>query len=151
MKSLFPIHCLLDIESSGLSDHSYPIEIAWYKPNDNTYDSFLIAPAPSWTEWDDLAEELFHGISRLQLIEQGIEPQAAAVRLNRSLSGKRVFVDGFAWDSFWLKRLFDQAEMDCEFRLAPLTSEIPQYTRPHRALPDVMATFAAWKSFYERS
>ena len=149
MKDLSPqsvsIDCLLDIESSGLFESSYPIEIAWYKPNINLHDSFLIMPDPTWVDWDDLAEELYHGIPRAQLFEEGISPLAAATRLNQALTGLSVTVDGFDWDSFWLKRLYHAANLECEFQLISLNPPLPEYHRPHRALADVMATFDAWK------
>ena len=137
------IPCLLDIESSSLSAHSYPIEIAWYRPQQEDLDSFLIRPADFWTDWDDIAEEGIHQISRSELEANGITPVQAAKRLNQSLAGTVVFTDGFSWDRFWLEQLFSEANVACMFFLAPLTAELPDYHRPHRALPDVLATFQA--------
>ena len=141
-----PIQCLMDIEASSLSDESYPIEIAWYRPNHEDNDSFLIKPAETWTDWDPLSEELYHEIPRETLIREGITPYEAATRLNKSLKGMHVVADGYEWDSFWIQKLFNEAGVKFEFYFLPFydAEHLPEFYRPHRALPDVMATYAAY-------
>ena len=68
----------LDIEASGLGEHSFPIEIGWAIPFDKER-GFLIRPAPDWTYWSAIAEEVFHRISRDELLREGI-PADEAVR-----------------------------------------------------------------------
>jgi hypothetical protein len=97
----------LDIEASGLSDRSYPVEIAWNN-GDGKVSSFLInvALVPGWTHWDPNAEKL-HGISRKTLEEDGVDPDAACHVLLTELKGKTVYSDASEFDQFWLDRLFD--------------------------------------------
>jgi len=58
----------LDFEASLLSKHSYPIEIIWvFEWRSRT---FLIKPAPGWTDWSAEAEAI-HGISPEFLQREG--------------------------------------------------------------------------------
>ncbi|UZE94500.1 hypothetical protein [Alkalimarinus alittae] len=55
--SKLPKMIIFDVEASGLSDDSYPIEVAWQDSNDpECFDSFLINPNETWKHWDDYAE-----------------------------------------------------------------------------------------------
>ncbi len=63
----------LVFEASSLSDHSYPVEVAWVF-QDGRSESHLIRPATGWTDWDDEAEAI-HGITREKLASEG-EPHA---------------------------------------------------------------------------
>lgn len=148
--SLFPNHsvvtqfdAVLDIESSGLQPRGYPIEIAWVHPVRQQWDSFLIQPAPRWTHWCLHAENQ-HGIERDELEHGGICVKTAARRLNERLAGQTVVCDGFAYDRFWLHRLYEAAEMECSFVLAPMPMlPVPQ-DNVHRALGDAHALYQAW-------
>lgn len=97
--------CILDIEASGLSCKSYPIEIAW-KTEDGTSDSFLITPHERWTHWSEEAEKGFHHIPRETLFTDGISLQDACIRLNQALRGKTVYSDNAQFDNLWLDDLF---------------------------------------------
>jgi hypothetical protein len=97
----------LDVEASGLSDESYPIEVAWNN-EDGVVSSFLvkISLVPEWTHWDPNAEKL-HGITREMLEEGGIAPGAACNVLRTELRGMTVHSDSTMFDQFWLHRLFN--------------------------------------------
>ena len=134
------------ISSLRADEQSCPIEeIAWFRPNQNLSDTFLIKPAKAWVYWDEVSEFNYHGISQSELAEQGIDVHSASQRLNRSLSGINVTVDSYVFDTFWLKRLFDASNTEMAFAVVPMIADLPEYSRPHQALPDVMAQFEAWK------
>jgi hypothetical protein len=61
----------IDFEASSLNKDSYPVEVAWVF-EDGRSRSFLIRPAPGWTDWSAEAEAI-HGISRDQLDRDGVE------------------------------------------------------------------------------
>lgn len=110
--------CFIDFEASSLSDHSYPIEVAWSMP-DGSIESHLIKPAWDWTEWSEAAEKI-HGISRKQLQDKGEFAWIVAERMNERLSGiaKIIYCDAPAFDGFWLQRLFEHHRDEPAFRLA---------------------------------
>lgn len=140
----------LDFEASGLGPRSYPIEVAWRDGATGASDSFLISPAevPGWTDWDEMAQGI-HGIAREQLVADGIGVGKACWRLNRALEGRVVYCDALEFDLFWLRRLYDAAQMRPMFRLEGLESMlsgtrlqrfldvIATQQRRHRALDDV--------------
>ncbi|BFT31158.1 hypothetical protein D210916BOD24_23340 [Alteromonas sp. D210916BOD_24] len=112
----------LDIESSGFGDASYPIEVAWMSEQ-GLSDDFLIKPCADWLErgyWDDHAEHSVHGISKAQLLAEGIDTFSAVSRLNESLQGKLLFCDMLALDGEWLTTLFIQARVAPFFKLADI-------------------------------
>lgn len=80
-------------------------------------DAFLIRPSHDWTHWDKAAEAV-HGISREQLMEEGISVTESALRLDEMLGVETVFCDALEFDGFWLARLFKAAGMEASFRLA---------------------------------
>ncbi|WP_299182805.1 hypothetical protein [uncultured Neptuniibacter sp.] len=140
----------IDLEASGLSSHSYPIEIAWINDSTGEMDSFLINPdtAADWDFWDEHAEEM-HGIDRDDLVTQGEDIRVACKRLNRQLKDKVVVSDAFELDHFWMMRLFRAADLAPSFKLSGLEylldrEQIIQFgflakaqLRRHRALDDV--------------
>ena len=71
----------IDFEASGLSDKSYPIEVAW-SIYGGPIESYLISPAgiESWTDWDPVSEKV-HGISRSDLLANGLAPPLICHRL----------------------------------------------------------------------
>lgn len=152
----------LDIEASGLTDDSYPIEIGWAEPVPGfPSESFLVRPFVGWVHWDEVAAGV-HNIPREKLLHEGLDVITAAERINAALEGKRVHADSLVWDGFWLQRLFEAAGVAPAFRLhstqgrvAPLIKEVdddPQQARStflgiyhscehlypvtHRAAPD---------------
>lgn len=140
----------IDLEASGLALDSYPIEIAWACTETGRSDSFLINPAsvPSWTYWDEFAEEL-HGIEPELLQQDGISVKQACARLNQALKGEQVISDAYDYDSFWLRRLYRAAGVRPGFTLVGLDAVLSgeqriQYQfiartqfRRHRAMQDV--------------
>lgn len=145
----FPVICI-DIEASGLGPRSYPIEIAWKCSKTLRGDSFLINPdsAFNWTDWDVKAQQI-HGLSRDQLLVEGVSIQDACSRLNTALAGCAVYCDALEFDYFWIRRLFEAARMRPTFKLRGLESllkgeQLIQYglvaktqVRRHRAMDDV--------------
>jgi hypothetical protein len=154
----------LDFEASGLGTSSYPIEVAWCDAGSGEQDSFLIDPqsVPGWTHWDEVAEGI-HGLARGELQAQGVTAAAACWRLNRALEGKMVYCDALEFDHFWMRRLYDAAQMRPLFRLRGLEvllnaaqrqrflDAIECQDRNHRALDDVADLISALKYAYERS
>lgn len=110
----------IDVEASGLHHGSYPIEVGWcgldLQPN-----SFLIKPAPDWTEreWSGQAERI-HGIARSTCVRDGIDVWDAARRLNAALGDKVILSDAPEFDGKWLLRLFDACGVDPTFALRPI-------------------------------
>lgn len=139
-----------DLEASGLAAASYPIEVAWKCPESGDSDNFLINPdsVPAWEYWDEFAEEL-HGIDYERLQAEGISAAEACLRLNDALDGKTLISDALEFDSFWIRRLFDAAQVKRAFALCGLeqllsAEQLIQYHfiarsqfRRHRAMSDV--------------
>ncbi len=139
----------IDLEASGLSTDSYPIEIAWKNALTGEFDSFLINPdsAAGWDFWDEYAEEL-HGLDRDVLCLEGEDIYTACHRL-KLLAGKCVISDAVQFDHFWLSRLYAAADEEMPFQLIGLDELLDEkqliaYSvlakaqhRRHRALQDV--------------
>ncbi|MFW1677200.1 hypothetical protein ACFVYJ_05385 [Pontibacter sp. JAM-7] len=139
----------IDLEASGLSTDSYPIEVAWKNAITGQSDNFLINPesAADWDHWDEFAEEV-HGIDRELLCLDGVDIYTACEKL-RALAGKRVISDAVQFDHFWLSRLYAAAEETMPFRLVGLEEllnekQLVAYSvltkgqhRRHRAKQDV--------------
>jgi hypothetical protein len=107
---------IVDVEASGLHQHSYPIEIAWQdseKPE--SFDSFLIVPLAHWCHWDDYAESEIHHISHEQLFDSGITVNEACERLNSALINQVIYSDAVEYDQRWIIRLFDETEIKPTF------------------------------------
>ncbi len=109
---------IIDIEASGLSSMSYPIEVGVVMGNGEKYCS-LIIPAPDWTHWDDEAHKV-HGIPREMLYTHGKPPEVVAAQLNEQLKGKTVYSDAWVVDKPWLITLFHAANVAMEFQISPL-------------------------------
>jgi hypothetical protein len=86
---------------------------------DGTPHCFLVAPARTWTSWDEEAERV-HGISREVLETHGRPVQEVAWRLNELLRDKTVYSDAWSFDMSWLGKLYDAANMPQTFRVASL-------------------------------
>ena len=106
---------IIDLEASGFGRGSYPIEIG-YALEDRETTSYLVKPAGSWLHWSDEAEEI-HGISRNMLEEEGLTPREIALKMNEHLRGKTLYSDAWSFDSSWLGRLFDEADLVQRFRI----------------------------------
>lgn len=106
---------IIDLEASGFGRGSYPIEIG-YALEDRVVHSCLVKPVPEWQHWSDEAEQI-HGISRDLLQREGCSPREVALRLNDALRGKTLYSDAWSFDTSWLGRLFNEAELIQRFRL----------------------------------
>lgn len=109
MKPIF-----LDCEASSLGGNSYPIEIAW-SDSDGKIESHLINPygyPKDYNDWDPAAQAI-HGLTRAYLSDYGENPTFVASRMDKVLSGKKVYTDAPDFDGFWCRRLFGAVGMDC--------------------------------------
>lgn len=156
---------LIDVEASGLDWESYPIEIAVLVGGE--MHSWLIAPEPEWTYWDEVAEGL-HGISRQELLERGRRAAEVAEELNGVLeaSDGLLYSDAARWDEAWVHTLFDAAGARPMFHILPIEELLSaeqravfeqslealaasgQYRR-HRAEPDVRMIQEAYRRALE--
>ena len=110
---------VLDIEASGLSPVSYPIEIGLVNA-EQTYQT-LIRPEESWEHWSLKAYEL-HGLSRQDLFEKGRPADVVAKELNSLLASKVVYSDHEDWDGFWISRLFEAVAIEQTFNVVDLST-----------------------------
>ncbi len=103
--------CFIDLEASGLSLYSYPIEVAWSE-SDGGIESHLISPVgiAEWTDWNKAAARI-HGISHAELLRHGRDPHWVAQRLRIRLSGRRIYSDNPDYDGMWLLRLFTACDL----------------------------------------
>ena len=97
------MRAFIDFEASSLGRHGYPIEVAWVF-EDGDSESFLISPIGRWTGWDAAAEAI-HGISREQLVAEGVAADIVARRLVEALQGHQVLAGAPSWDGKWLSLL----------------------------------------------
>lgn len=109
---------IIDVEASGFGRGSYPIEIGFVRP-DGTTDARLIRPEPDWTHWSEDAEAV-HGITREQLLQDGLCAADVADWLNAELKGLTVYSDSWGFDSSWIALLFDQTRRLQRFRVETL-------------------------------
>ena len=164
----------LDFEASSLSDHSFPVEVAWVF-QDGRSESHLIRPAPEWTDWDAQAEAI-HGLSRETLATDGAPHDAVAERMIEALSDHELFASAPSWDGKWLSALLRGAGLprhalrlrDTDEAMRATATEILQGVVPsarldvevhalvaqanagkranpaHRALADAQEEYATW-------
>lgn len=97
----------LDFEASSLSDTSYPIEVGWVW-EDGREEEFLIAPAPTWSDWDARSEAI-HGITRTELERDGQPHDTVARHMVETLAGHDLRVSAPSWDGKWLSTLLRAA------------------------------------------
>jgi DNA polymerase III epsilon subunit-like protein len=117
-KPLTPI--FIDFEASSLDlVSSYPIEVGICFP-DGITKSWLIKPHVLWKDWSEKAARI-HGISRDTLQTEGLEISEVVEALNTQLKGT-VYCDAWAFDSFWLHRLFKAAKCEPAFEMDSITS-----------------------------
>ena len=134
----------IDVEASGLSPESYPIEVGWSDLDGNS-DSILIKPLATWTDWDPSAVAL-HGISREQLAAEGAPVGEAAARIAAVTAGRVVLSDCTIWDMAWLSRLFVAAgRKHVPFRLEGALEAVRSIAAQRRigAIGGIEAEFAA--------
>lgn len=105
----------LDIEASGLSSDSYPIEIGVVLPDNSSW-CHLIKPAESWNHWNQEAQKLHH-ITQENLLSHGKDIRAIAESLNDLLNDKIAYSDCWVLDDRWLQKLYAEARLTPSFRL----------------------------------
>lgn len=108
----------VDVEASGLTEDSFPIEVGWAILGGSS-GSVVVRPAADWSHdaWDELAQAQ-HGITWTRLCQEGIPPEDVARHLNKLLpAGTLALSDAFEWDGFWLERLFDVSSQVKQFQL----------------------------------
>ena len=109
---------IIDLEASGFGRGSYPIEVGIALDNRDIH-SFLIKPEADWTHWSEEAEQI-HGITREQLQAEGMSIEDIALKLNDMLRGQTLYSDAWSFDSSWLGRLYDEAEIVQRFKVDTL-------------------------------
>jgi len=67
-----------------------------------------------------------HGISRDQLEEDGLTAREIALKMNELLRGKTLYSDAWSFDSSWIGRLFDEAELVQRFRIETVNKLLSQ-------------------------
>ena len=107
----------LDVESSGLGDSSYPIEIGVCGVSLEPI-SFLIRPLSDWgiESWSSSSEKI-HGISYDLLIERGALATNVCEWLNAVCNNRTVLSDNPPYDEGWLDRLYDDVGVMRTFEL----------------------------------
>lgn len=97
----------IDFEASSLEKKGYPIEVAWVFASGGE-ESYLIKPAPDWTEWSEESEAI-HRIGRNRLVEQGTPHDEVARRMVETLTGHSLYATAPSWDGQWLSKLLRAA------------------------------------------
>ena len=114
---------VVDIEASGLSSRSYPIEIGLFNGTDH-YQT-LICPEEEWQHWNARAESL-HGLSRHYLEKHGSAARKVCEEINNLVGGCVLFSDHDDWDGFWLQRLYASTGVQQQFLVASLIELLGQ-------------------------
>jgi hypothetical protein len=109
---------IVDIEASGFSSFSYPIEIGVITFNGERYCA-LIKPEVEWTHWCESAAKI-HGISQALIKARGKSARQVCEELNVFLQGSVAYSDAWACDSPWLTQLFFAAKINPQFHLSPI-------------------------------
>lgn len=153
----------IDFEASSLDlVSSYPIEVGICLP-DGVTKSWLIKPYVLWKDWSEKAARI-HGIPKEVLQQDGKEISEVVNALNETLQSiGTVYCDAWAFDSFWLHRLFKAAKAEPAFELDSITSilnsqqiDIWQEVREevinelklvrHRAANDALILHKTWQA-----
>jgi hypothetical protein len=152
----------IDIEASGLSSASFPIEIGWVVDDEAEPESFLIRPHATWdldSGWSAQSAAI-HGITPAMLEAEGISVDEACTWLDDLTRGCLVVSDAPRHDDWWLGRLYAAAGRQKSWAIgdverlygglaqevgldpaeaARLLTRIEQiYPHPHRAGPDAL-------------
>ena len=106
-------YVFVDFEASSLRPESCPIEIGWCDESGQG-EAFLIRPEEAWTDWST-ESEMVHGISRDQLLAEGVSAAEVARRAHAVLgrSGVTVTVSSQSHDGMWLAQLLEVAGLPC--------------------------------------
>jgi len=111
---------LIDIEFTGFSDSSMPIQIAWTDDDGNVV-SIFIKYEDSYLEqiWSDDAA-FVHGITKMFLIKHGISPKEACEFMNEMNHGLVLYSDAASIDGEQMSRLFDFAGIKPAFEISDI-------------------------------
>lgn len=124
---------LIDFEASCLPEfgRSYPIEVAVARV-DGSSRSWLIRPADAWRDWDwsEQAEAL-HGISRAQIVRDGLPAAQVLAELTRFVADCMVYADADV-DAYWLEVLAHAVGTQPQFPVRYLGEYLVKrgYSRP---------------------
>lgn len=154
---------IFDIEASGLSGDSYPIQIALYDPERNETLVEYIRPHDTWTYWDDVAEDI-HKIPLQLLYDVGKpidEVVTNIIEFMKQSNTHQLYCDAPDFDGFWLSRLYDASTVDgntwpvevlhvlnlCQYEeeARHLIHIMQDQDRPHDALEDCKMIWDAVK------
>jgi hypothetical protein len=152
----------IDIEASGLSSASFPIEIGWVVDDEAEPESFLVSPHETWdfqSGWSAQSAAI-HGITPAMLEEGGTLVEEACTWLDDLTGGCLVVSDAPRHDDWWLGRLYaaagrrkswaigdverlyggltQEAGLDPAVAARLLTRIERVYPHPHRAGPDAL-------------
>lgn len=144
---------VIDIEASGLSTGSYPVEVAVQEIGGETKGEWMVRPEPGWTRWHwDEDAAMMHGISREETERAGMCARDVCKELRQLLGDGRLFSDAHVYDQQWLDRLIEAEWPPCShLSIAPVFSLVPmarraafgealdELDRPHRAGKDAAA------------
>jgi DNA polymerase III epsilon subunit-like protein len=112
---------VIDLEASGLSENSFPIEVGIYVEEYGQVisESWLIKPVDIWLndgQWSDAAFNI-HRISKDTLIKEGIDGYKVCNILNQLLGDMIIYSDAPDHDQMWLSKLFNYWNIEQLFYL----------------------------------
>ncbi|HEX7028516.1 MAG TPA: hypothetical protein VF268_14845 [Gammaproteobacteria bacterium] len=119
---------VIDVEASGFSPGSYPIEVGVVLEDGGGY-CVLVKPEPEWTYWEPIAERR-HGLTRELLLRCGLPVTTVAHQLNTLLEGMTVYTEAIGNDAVWLDLLFYRAGLPRLFKLENLCALLPEDRLP---------------------
>lgn len=133
---------VVDIEASGISPDSYPIEVGVVMQDGRRYSS-LIKPMRHWQHWCPDAEAI-HGISREQLMDEGVDPEIVCQQINDLCSAQVLYSDCWIHDEQWIKRLFYDAASRPRFQCRSIEhllteTQLEQWVQRKQAMASVLA------------
>lgn len=107
----------IDLEASGLSETSFPLEIGWTKDGISIKD-YYIKPDPEWerSSWSKVAQGL-HGIHLADVEYAGSDAKFIAKEINSDLNGSLVLSDSISHDLKWVNMLFKSANIERKFKI----------------------------------
>ncbi len=108
----------VDVEASGLSPGSFPIEIGWSVDDEREPEAFLIRPADGWRETDAYkAAFAIHGVSYADLVARGVPPPDVPGRLERAWTGAFLVSDNPPADAAWIAMAYAALDRPMPWRL----------------------------------
>jgi hypothetical protein len=112
----------IDLEASGLSENSFPLEIGWTKDGVNFKDYF-IKPESDWdrNSWSQVAENL-HGIHLADVEYSGLLCEDIAKEMNSDLQEFLLLSDSVTHDIKWVNMIFAAAKIERKFKIVSIES-----------------------------